>query len=207
LRKPVWLLCLCFLLYFTTDTLAFEIRKTALYVFLHEVKPIEEKAAKALEEEDYALALRRYKEALQGYERIWKEYPDLANERPYGIDLMVDESIDTCKKIIEEIKEKGVAADEFLQRLDEPVSIDFTDEDLFKVAKALTSVTEVNIIVDQTVFKGKNDALKSKVSIRTEQPRPLRTIIEQLCQQTGLAYSVEVDHVFLSTRIKLDKQK
>jgi hypothetical protein len=206
-RKPVWFFCICFLLYSAASARAFEIRKTALYVFLHEVKPIEEKAAKALEQKDYALALRRYREALQGYERIWKDYPDLPNERPRGIDLMVDESIDTCKKIIEEIKEKGEAADEFLQKLDEPVSIDFADQNIFNVARALTSITDVNIIVDQTVFEKKNDALKSKVSIRTEQPWALRTVIERLCQETGLAYSVEEDHVFLSTRVKLDKQK
>ena len=207
MRTTVWFLGLCFLVALAANALAFEVRKTALYVFLHEVKPIEEKAAKALKEENYALALRKYKEALEGYEGIWKQYPDLANERPRGIDLMVDESIETCKKVIEEIKEKGEAADEFLQKLNETVTIDFSDEDVFKVAKALTFITDVNIIVDRTVFEEKNDALKSKVTLRTEQPWPLKTVIERLCRQTGLEYSIEDDHVFLSTRVKLDEQK
>jgi hypothetical protein len=189
------------------DALAFEIQKTALYVFLREVKPIEEEAAKALEKEDYALALRKYREALKGYERIWKEYPDLADERPRGIDLMVDESIEKCKEVIDEIKDKGEAADELHQKLNEVITVDFSDEDIFKVAKALTFITDVNIIVDKAVFDKKNDALKSKVTFRTEKPWPLKAVIEHLCRQTGLDYSVEADHVFLSTRVKLDEAK
>lgn len=207
MRKTAGLCALCLLVSFASHAVGFEIRKTAVYVYLHEVKPIEEEAAKALEKKDYALALRKYKEALKGYEGIWKGYPDLANERPRGIDLMVDESIETCKEIIEEIKEEGEALDEFLQKLGESVSVDFSGEDIFEVAKALTFLTDVNIIVDQTIFSEENDILKSKITLRTEEPRPLRTIIERVCQEAGLAYSVEDDHVFISTRIKLDEQQ
>lgn len=207
MKKTVWICTACLLVASASGAAAFEIRKTALYVFLHEVKPIEEEAATALEEEDYALALRKYREALKGYEGIWKEYPDLANERPHGIDLMVDESIETCKKVIAEIKQEGEAADEFFQKLGESVSVDFSGEDIFEVAKALTFLTDVNIIVDQTIFSEDNDALKSRITLRTEDPWPLRTIVERVCQETGLAYSVEEDHIFISTRIKLDEQQ
>ncbi len=207
MRKTAWFCAFCLLVFYASHVNGFEIRKTALYVYLHEVKPIEEEAAEALEEKDYALALRKYKEALKGYEGIWKEYPDLQNERPYGIDLMVDESIETCKKIIAEIKEEGEASDEFLQKLGEPLTVDFSGEDIFEVAKALTFLTDVNIIVDQTIFSEENEVLKSKITLRTEEPSPLRTIIEKVCQETGLAYSVEDDHVFISTRIKLDDQQ
>ena len=200
-------LSLCLLVLVSSGALAFEVRKSALYIFLHEVKPIEEEAAKALREEDYALALRKFKEALRGYERIWKDYPDLADERPYGIDLMVDESIDTCKKIIAEIKDKGEAADAFYQKLNEPVTVDFSDKDIWDVAKALTFITDVNIIVDDTILRESNEALKSTVNVRTDKPLPLESVIKKLCQQTGLAYSVEADHVFISTRVKLDEHK
>jgi hypothetical protein len=120
---------------------------------------------------------------------------------------MVDESIETCEKVIKDIKEKGEAADDFHQKLNQHVNVDFANDDIFKVARALTFLTDVNIIVDQTVFDEKNDVLKPNVSIRTETPWPLRTLIERLCEQTGLAYSIEADHVFLSTRVKLDEQK
>ncbi len=186
---------------------AFQIEKSALYVFLHEVKPIEEEAAKALKEEKYALALRKYREALRGYERIWKDYPDLASSRPYGIDQMVDESIEGCKKIIEKIKDKGEAQDAFYLKLSGAVRVDFSDRDIYSVARALTFLTDVNIIVDKTVFTDSNEALSPRVTVRTDEPWPLRTIITRLCQQTGLAYSIEADHVFISTRVKLDEQK
>ncbi|MBI5118627.1 hypothetical protein HZA56_19330 [Candidatus Poribacteria bacterium] len=190
----------------TPNARAFEIQKSALYVFLHEVKPIEEEAAKALDEKNYALALRKYREALRGYERIWKDYPNLANERPHGIDHMVDESIDTCKKAIDRNREKGEAQDAFYQKLNEAVGVDFSNQDIREVAKLLTSLTDVNIIVDQTIFYRPSKTLNPKISIRTDQPRSLRTIIADICQQAGLAYSIEVDHVFISTRVKLDEQ-
>ncbi len=185
----------------------FQIEKSALYVFLHEVKPIEEEAAKALEEKNYALALRKYREALRGYERIWKDYPDLANERPHGIDRMVDESIETCKKTIDEIKERGEAQDAFYQKLNESVRVDFSNQDIREVAQLLTSLTDVNIIVDQTVFDKSSKARNPNITIRTDQPLPLGTIIADICQQAGLAYSIEVDHVFISTRVRLDEQR
>ncbi len=186
---------------------AFEIQKSALFVFLHEVKPIEEQAAEALEGKDYALALRKYREALRGYENIWKDYPNLPDERPHGIDRMVDESIECCKKVIEEIKDKGEAQDKFYQKLNQLVQVDFSEEDVRNVAKSLTFLTDVNIIVDETVLAESKGLLDSEVSIRTDNPLPLRTIITRICQQTGLAYSIEDDHVFISTRVKLDEQK
>lgn len=186
---------------------AFEIRKSALFVYLHEVKPIEEEAAKAVEDEDYALALRKYREALQGYERIWKDYPDLDDQRPRGIDRLVDDSIRQCKKVIDEIKDEGEAQDEFYQKLNEAVRVDFDEEDIFDVARSLTFLTDVNIIVDETVFGESNAMLKRTVTIRSDVPLPLRTVVSRLCQQTGLAYSIEKDHVFISTRVKLDAQE
>jgi len=201
------LLAFCLTLSFSFSSAAFQIEKSALYVFLHEVKPIEEEAAKALAEEDYALALRKYKEALHGYERIWKDYPDLAKERPYGIDQMVDESIETCRETIEEIKEQGEAQDEFYQKLNEPVRVDFEDQHIRGVARALTFLTDVNIIVDETIFTDSNRALSPRVTVRTDAPWPLRTILNRMCRQAGLAYSIETDHVFISTRVKLDKSK
>ena len=186
---------------------AFQVEKSALYTFLHEIKPIEEEAAEALEKENYAPALRKYREALRGYEAIWKDYPDLANERPHGIDRMVDESIDACKKVIEEIKEKGEAQDAFYQKLAEPIWVNFSDEHIRGVAKALTFLTDVNIIVDETVIGDSNKTLKSRVTLKTDEPWPLRTVIARLCQQTGLAYSIEADHVFITTRVKLDQAK
>lgn len=186
---------------------AFQIQKSALFVFLHEVKPIEEQAAEALEEKNYALALRKYREALRGYEKIWKDYPNLPNERPHGIDRMVDESMECCKKVIEEIKDKGEAQDKFYQKLNQLVQVDFSEQNVRSVAKSLTFLTDVNIIVDETVFAESNDVLDSLVSIRTDNPLPLRTIITRICQQTGLAYSIQGDHVFISTRVKLDEQE
>ncbi len=188
-----------------TKATAFQIEKSALYVFLHEVKPIEEEAAEALEQKDYAHALRKSKEAQRGYERIWKDYPDLADERPFGIDRMVDEATENCKKIIEEIREQGEAQDEFHQKLNETVRVDFSDEHIRGVAKALTFLTDVNIIVDETALTESNRSLNPRVNVRTEEPWPLKTILTRLCQQTGLAYSVETDHVFISTRVKLDE--
>ncbi|UCD55981.1 MAG: hypothetical protein JSV16_08990, partial [Candidatus Hydrogenedentota bacterium] len=123
MKKAVLLLSVCLLSAPLSRVGALELQKSALFVFLHEVKPIEEEAEKALNEKNYALALRKYREALRGYERIWKDYPNLANERPHGIDGMVDESIDTCKKIIEEIKDEGEAQDKFYQKLDKPVHV------------------------------------------------------------------------------------
>ena len=108
---------------------------------------------------------------------------------------------------IKAIKEKGEAQDEFYQKLDEAIRVDFSDEDVRAVARSLTFLTEINIIVDETVFSASNDALNPRVNIRTSQPWPLRTIITRMCQQTGLAYSIEDDHVFISTRVKLDEQK
>jgi hypothetical protein len=208
MKRSYFFILLCAaLVAFTFKAHALEIQKSALYVFLHEVKPIEEEAAKALDEKDYALALRKYREALRGYDRIWKDYPNLPNERPYGIDHMVDESIESCKKIIDEIKEKGETQDEFYQKLNEAIKVDFSNQDIRKVTKLLTSLTDVNIIVDQTIFDKHIKTLKPDISIRTDQPRPLRAIIADICQQAGLAYSLEVDHVFISTRVKLDEQR
>jgi hypothetical protein len=207
MKKAILILAVLLILAASAGAGAFQIEKSALYVFLHEVKPVEEEAAKALKEEKYALALRKYREALRGYERIWKDYPDLASLRPYGIDQMVDESIEGCKKIIEKIKDKGEAQDAFYLKLSEAVRVDFSDRDIYSVAKALTFLTDVNIIVDKTVFTDSNEALSPRVTVRTDEPWPLRTIITRLCQQTGLAYSVEADHVFISTRVKLDEQK
>jgi hypothetical protein len=207
MKKAILILAVLLILAASAGAGAFQIEKSALYVFLHEVKPIEEEAAKALKEEKYALALRKYREALRGYERIWKDYPDLASSRPYGIDQMVDESIEGCKKIIEKIKDKGEAQDAFYLKLSEAVRVDFSDRDIYSVAKALTFLTDVNIIVDKTVFTDSNEALSPRVTVRTDEPWPLRTIITRLCQQTGLAYSIEADHVFISTRVKLDEQK
>lgn len=207
MKKAILILAVLLILAASAGAGAFQIEKSALYVFLHEVKPIEEEAAKALREEKYALALRKYREALRGYERIWKDYPDLASSRPYGIDQMVDESIEGCKKIIEKIKDRGEAQDAFYLKLSEAVRVDFSDRDIYSVAKALTFLTDVNIIVDKTVFTDSNEALSPRVTVRTDEPWPLRTIITRLCQQTGLAYSIEADHVFISTRVKLDEQK
>ena len=207
MRGFVLLFSACFCLMTLAEAQAFEVRKSALFVFLHEVKPLEEDASKALNEEDYALALRKYREALKGYEKIWKDYPNLADERPYGIDRMVDDSIETCKEIIEEIKNKGEAQDEFYQKLSEPVRVDFADEDIREVARSLTFITGINIVVDATVLDNSNETLNSRINIRTGQPWPLRTVIMRACQQTGLAYSIENDHVFISTRVKLDEQK
>lgn len=207
MKKAVLLLCACLFMLTAVEARAFEVRKSALFMFLHEAKPIEEEATKALREEDYALALRKYRETVKAYERIWKDYPNLEKERPHGIDRMVDEATDTCEKIIKEIKEKGEAQDEFYQKLNEAIRVDFSDEDVRAVARSLTFLTGINIIVDETVFSASNDALKPRVNIRTNQPWPLRTIITRMCQQTGLAYSIEDDHVFISTRIKLDEEK
>jgi hypothetical protein len=198
----IFLLCVS-----AIEARAVEIQKSALFVFLHEVKPIEEEGAKALKDENYALALRKYKEALHGYERIWKDYPNLPQERPYGIDHMVDDSINLCKKVIDEIKDKGEAQDEFYQKLNQLVRVDFVEKDIRSVAKSLTFLTDVNIIVDETVFDKSKAALKREVSIRTDDPLPLKTIIARMCEQTGLAYSIESDHVFISTRVKLDENK
>ena len=188
-------------------TAAFEVKKTALFVFLHEVKPVEEEATKALKEKNYALALRKYREALKGYERIWKDYPQLPEERPYGIDRMVDESISTCKKIIEEIKEQGEAQDKFYQELNQLIRVDFDQEDVRNVAKMLTFLTDVNIIIDDTAFSESNQALNPKVSLRIDEAIPLKKVIIRVCELTGLACSIEIDHVYLSTRIKLDKRE
>lgn len=198
----VLLLCMT-----SVDVRAFQIQKSALFVFLHEVKPIEEQAAEALEEKDYALALRKYREALRGYEKIWKDHPNLPDERPYGIDRMVDESIECCKKVIEDIKDKGEAQDKFYQKLNQLVQVDFSEQNVHSVAKSLTFLTDVNIIVDETALAQSNGVLNSHVSLRTDNPLPLRTIITRICQQIGLAYSIQDDHVFISTRVKLDEQE
>lgn len=206
MKKLILFLIVCpLLLFHSVPPAAFQIDKSAIYVFLHEVKPIEEEGASALEKEDYALALRKYREALRGYKRIWKEYPNLANERPYGVDVMVDEAIETCEKVIEEIREEGEAQDEFYQKLNEPVRVSFSNEHIRRVAKALTFLTDVNIIVDETVFDRSNKVLNPHVTVKTDEPWPLRMILTQLCQQTGLAYSIEIDHVFISTRVKVDQ--
>ncbi len=207
MKRAGLLLLFCFLFLGSADAGAFQIEKSALFVFLHEVKPVEAEAAKALEQKDYALALRKYREALRGYERIWKDYPNLANERPYGIDRMVDESIEACKEIIERIRDDGEAQDKFYQKLNEQVRVDFSDKDIRGVAKLLTFLTDVNIIVDETVFGDSGESLNPRISIRTDAPWSLMTIIRRMCRQTGLAYSIEDDHVFISTRVKLDAQK
>jgi type II secretory pathway component GspD/PulD (secretin) len=131
----------------------------------------------------------------------------MANERPYGIDLMVDEAVEACREVIEEIREQGEAQDEFYRQLNEPVMVDFSKEHIRNVAKALTFLTDTNVIVDETVFSDLNPVLKPHVTIKTEKPWPLRMIISHLCRQTGLAYSVESDHVFISTRVKMDRSK
>lgn len=197
----------CIALFLPVAASAFEIEKTPLYVFLHESKPVEEEGAKALEDGDYALALRKYREALQKYEDIWKTFPDLANARPHGIDRMVDESIENCKKIIEDIKEAGEGQDEFYQKLAKPVRVNFTHEHIRDVAKALTFLTDVNIIVDETVFNTPGTTLNPYVTLKTEEAWPLKTILTRLCRQSGLAFSIEADYVFISTRVKLDKTK
>jgi len=207
MNRATLLLSISLLCVFAIEARAVEIQKSALFVFLHEIKPIEEEGAKALKGENYGLALRKYKEALRGYERIWKDYPNLPQERPYGIDHMVDESITVCKKVIEEIKDKGEAQDEFYQKLNQLVRVDFYEKDILSVAKSLTFLTDVNIIVDETVFDKSKAALKREVNIRTDDPLPLKTIIARMCEQTGLAYSIESDHVFISTRVKLDENK
>jgi hypothetical protein len=207
--KPLLLfsILVIFLVAGPTKAASFEVQKSALFVFLHEVKPIEEEATKALKENDYALALRKYREALKGYERIWQEYPNLPQERPRGIDRMVDDSMDACKKIIEEIKEQGEAQDEFYQKLNQLIRIDFEEKDVRSVAKMLTFLTDVNIIVDDTVFAEPDGALKPNISLRVDEAVPLRKVIVRICELTGLAYAVECDHVFLTTRVKLDSQK
>ena len=186
---------------------AFEVQKSALFVFLHEVKPIEEEATKALKQENYVLALRKYREALQGYQRIWKDFPDLPNERPRGIDRMVDDSIEVCKKIIEEIKNEGEAQDEFYKKLREAIQVDFSNQDIRDVVKLLTSLTDVNIILDEMVFTDSNEAIDPHITIITEKPLPLRTIITRICQQVGLTYSIETDYVYITTRVRMDEQK
>ena len=207
MKKQIIILASCIAFILPGVSSGFEIEKSPLYVFLHETKPIEEAAAHALEDEDYALALRKYREALRKYEGIWKTYPDLANERPRGIDRMVDESIETCKKIIEDIKEQGEAQDEFYQKLSESVRVSFSDEHIRDVAKALTFLTDVNIIVDEAALSSSSPTLTPHVTIKTEEAWPLRTILTRLCRQTGLAFSIETDHVFISTRVKLDQVK
>ncbi|RJP22756.1 MAG: hypothetical protein C4520_07820 [Candidatus Abyssobacteria bacterium SURF_5] len=192
---------------FATRAAAFEVERSALFCFLHEAKPLEEEAMKALEEKDYALALRKYREALNAYERIWQEYPNLPEERPHGLDRMVDESIATCKTVIEEIEEQGEAQDEFYQKLNQLIRVDFEGKDIQSVAKSLTFLTDVNIIVDDTVFRDDNKVLDPKISLRVDEDTSLRKIIVRICDQTGLAYSIETDHVFISTRVKLDRQK
>ena len=195
------------LAFLSTDSAAFEIEKSALFVYLNEVKPLEEEGLEALKEKDYALALRKYREALKGYEKIWKDYPDLPQERPYGLDKMVDESITTCKKVVEEIREKGEAQDEFYQKLRQMVRVDFDKKDIRNVAKMLTFLTDVNIIVDDTVFSDANEVLNPEISLRSDLAMPLNKVIIRICELTGLAYSIETDHVFITTRVKLDKQE
>jgi len=207
MKRTLTYFCFCLLLVQTSASWAFEIRKSALYVFLHEVKPIEEEATKALNGENYALALRKYKEALQGYERMWKDFPDLPSERPLGIDRMVDESIETCKKIIEEIRDEGEAQDKFYKKLSESIRVDFSNQDIREVVKMLTFLTDVNIIMDEMVFTVSNEALDPHITIASKDPLSLKTIISRICQQTGLTYSVEADYVFITTRVKMDRQK
>jgi hypothetical protein len=206
-RLPLFMIVLLLFAGFSVMSDAYEIKRSALFVFLHEVRPIEDEAAKALEERNYAVALRKYRDALSGYEGIWKEYPQLPQERPYGIDRLVDESITNCKKIIEAIKDQGEAQDEFYQKLNQLIRVDFEKDDVRRVAKLLTSLTDVNIIVDETIFGSSAAALKPEISVRTDDAVPLRKIIISICDQTGLSYSIEKDHIFISTRVKLDSQK
>lgn len=206
MKKALRLLIALFLATVLQNAEAYEVKKSALYVFLHEVKPTEEEGAKALKDENYALALRKYREALRGYERLCKDFPDLPEQRPRGIDRMVDESMEICRKVIEEIKEKGEEQDKFHQQLSQMVQVDFTKQDIYDVAKSLTFITDVNIIVDETVFES-NELLNPYVDLRNDNPIPLKQVIQQICQQTGLAYSIEENHVFISTRVKLDQQK
>jgi len=120
---------------------------------------------------------------------------------------MVDESISTCKKIIDEIKDEGEAQDDFYQKLSQLIRVDFNQQDVRDIARMLTFLTDVNIIIDDTVFSQNNETLKPEVSLRIDEAIPLRKVIIRVCELTGLAYSIETDHVYLSTRIKLDKQE
>lgn len=170
-----------------------------LFQILHVAKPIEREAAEALRKKDYALAIRQYREALRTYKKIKEDFPNLAEMEPRGLDVVLDQGIKDCERIIENIREKGEKKDPFLINLKTPVVLDFKDQDFRDVMMVLSKVTGVSIVVEKTIFSDQGGKIDPKVSIRLDDAIPLEEAIHWLTKLKGCDYELADDFVFVST--------
>ncbi len=173
-----------------------------LFVYLHVLQPLETQAEAAREAGDEAEANRLTLRSLRGYQALDQEAGTWQRIRPYGLQDLVREGLARTAAAVEELRAAAAAEDAMLRRLNQPVNVDVEAMHIREVAKLLTALTDVNVVVDDTLFS--QPGSNPKVTLRVDREVPLLQVIRLIVQRKGLAYAIEEDYVYISTRTGID---
>lgn len=179
-----------------------EERRPPLFVYLHMLQPIERDAAAAQEAGEDAVAYRLYLRALRGYQALDESVADWDAVRPRGLRPLVRDAIARCEAAVETLRPTAEARDVLLQRLNQAINLDVEGMHIRDVCRMLTELTDVNVVLDDTLFpeRGPNP----DVTLRVDREVPLLQVIRLIVQQKGLAYAIEEDYIYISTRTGID---
>ena len=176
--------------------------RSPLFIYLHVLQPLEAQGAEAREAGESAVAYRLYLRALRRYQALDHEAGDWRGVRPQGLQQLVRAGLVRCETAVTELRPEAEKDDRLLQRLNQMVNLDVKEMHLRDVAKLLTTLTDVNVVVDDTLFPVPGP--DPTVTLRVDRDVPLLQVIRLLVQQKGLAYAIEEDYVYISTRTRID---
>jgi len=179
-----------------------EEHRTPLFIYLHTLQPLEAEARSAASGGQPAEAYHLYLQALRGYQTLLASVDDWSRVEPDGLEKLVREGVTRCEGRVQALRSKAQAQDALLKRLNQPVNLNVEQVDIREVVRLLTSLTDVNIIVDDTLFP--TGGPDPKVTLRVDQEVPLLQVIRMVVQQKGLAYRIEKDYVYISSRVGVD---
>lgn len=177
--------------------------RTPLFVYLHIIRPVEDQAEQALDAGLKAEAYTLYLRTLRGYQALDNSVPDWSRVQPAGLQGLVQAGLAQAERKVQELRPAAEKENAFLHKLQQPVNVNFDGQNIRDVCKLLTKLTDVNIILDSDLFPlGGPDP---RVTLRVDRGVPLLEVIQLIVQQKGLAYSIEEDHVYISTRVEIDE--
>lgn len=179
-----------------------EERRTPLFGYLHVLQPLEHEAAEAQAADEAAKAYRLYLRALRGYQGLDRSVADWNAVRPVGLHSLVREGIVRCEEAVAVLRPAAQEEDALLRRLNQTINLDVEAMDIREVCKLITALTDVNVVVDDTLFpEGGPDP---RVTLRADRDVPLLQVIRLLAQRKGLVYSIEEDYVYIGSRTGVD---
>ncbi len=179
-----------------------EVRRPPLFIYLHVLQPLEKQAMEAHAADEGAMAYRFYLRALRGYQALDSSVGEWSMVEPKGLRTLVHASIDRCEAAVTALRPAAEAEDALLQRLNQPINLDVDGTHIRDVCRMLTELTDVNLVLDDTLFPERGP--DPGVTLRVDREVPLLQVIRLIVQQKGLAYAIEEEYVYISTRTGVD---